>query len=293
LIRREIKAIHEYGADSYATAETDTYEYASLLLMNCAGHPLSFTNPFFKNQIKRRIKMMTNSQSNKKGLLGRFMILPLIAVFICLFSFKMQTSFHLFSTKPLRVVIDAGHGGVDPGTSVNGIPEKNINLQIAKKIQQLASAYHVEVIMTRETDVLPGNGENIENALKYRAELPGRENADLFISIHTNGLGKNEMQDTHSGFDIYIPGNSSKVYDGSVKLASIITGSLKPDYTISPELKQSATGVMVLNNASVPSILIECGYIDNKADLAYLQNEKSQEKIARDILEGIRKYADQ
>ena len=291
LIRRELKAIHEYGADAYAAAASDHYVYARLLLLNYAGSSLPLTNPFFKNQIKKRITMITKSQKSGKALLGRFMILPLVAILVCLFSFKMQNHFQTISNKPVRVVIDAGHGGIDPGTTMHGIAEKRINLNIAKKIQELAKDYNVDVIMTRDKDELPGKGEDISYSLKYRAELPGRENADLFISIHTNGTGKNEMQEEFSGFDIYVPGNSSKVYGGSVKLASSIADYIKPDYTMAHELKQRTGGVLVLDNASVPSILIECGYMDNKTDLAYLQDEKNQEKIARDILEGIQKYA--
>ena len=289
-IRRELKAIHEYSADAYALTETDHYSYAGLLLLHVSGSPLPFTNPFFKNQIKRRITMITKTKKSKNALLCRFMILPLITVLICMFSFRMQNQLYLLANKTLKVVIDAGHGGVDPGATMNGIPEKNINLQIAKKIQELSPAYQVEVIMTREKDLLAGNGENIQKALKYRAELPGKVKADLFISIHTNSTGKNVLQETYSGFDIYLPDNSSKVYGSSVKLGSIIAENIKPDYTIAPELKQGRGRILVLDNASVPSILIECGYMDNKADLAYLQDEKNQEKIARDILEGIQKY---
>jgi TonB family protein len=290
-IRQELRAIHEYAADAHAVTETNTYEYASLLLWSSTGNLVPLTHPFFKNQIKKRITMITKSDKTKNGLLGRMMILPLIAILICLFSFKMQNHHHPFTGKNLRVVIDAGHGGVDPGTTIHGVPEKNINLIIAKKIKELSKEYNVEVIMTREKDELSGQGENIGNSLKYRTELPGKENADLFISIHANGMGQHVMQDKYSGFDIYIPDNTSKVYEGSVKLASIIADYIKPDYIMAPELKQRKDQIQVLDNATVPAILIECGYMDNKSDLAYLQDEKNQEKIARDILEGIRKYS--
>ena len=292
-IRRELQAIHEYAADYDAARETDGYHYARLLLIKISGTPLSLTNPFFKSQIKRRITMITKNKKNNKALAGRLMILPVIFLFICLFSFKFQNHFRMPVSKQIRVVIDAGHGGVDPGVAFHGIPEKNINLSIARKIQELAKEYNVDVIMTREKDELPGAGDDINWSLKYRAALPRKENADVFISIHADGTDQKNLQYHKSGFDIYVPRNSSKVYEGSVKLGSVLAQYIKPDYTIAPELKQRDKQILVLDNATVPAVLIECGYMDNASDLKYLMDDKNQEKIARDILEGIRKYADQ
>jgi N-acetylmuramoyl-L-alanine amidase len=289
LIRRELQAIHEYAADSYAAAETNGYEYASLLIFKISGSPIPLTNPFFKNQIKRRIAMITKTNKNKKALLGRFMILPLIAILIGLFSFKITTRLSFAAAKAIRVVIDPGHGGLFTGAESNGIYEKNINLSIAKKIQTLSREYNVEVIMTREKDE-DRAGDNLRASLEYRVALAEKKNADIFISIHTNSVTNNVPQDKYSGFDIYVPENESKFYEGSVKLASSISDYIKPDFNIAGELKQGKERIRVLDLATVPAILIECGYMDNKSDLAYLLDDKNQEKIARDILEGIRKY---
>ncbi len=296
LIHRELKAIHEYTADAWVAAKTGTYAYASLLLTKASGPTLPLTNPFFKSQIKRRISMITKSKKQKTGLLGRFMILPMITILLGLFSFKMHNILHTASVKPIRVVIDAGHGGNFIGTQFNGIQEKNINLLIAKKIQNFSHEYNVDVIMSRETDITPGSNE-LRESLKFIADLPKNNNADLFISIHTNETKdgeKGKMQTSSSGFQIYIPRNSSQVYEGSLKFGSALTEVIKSDYSIEPELKQTpgdGGNIYILKNATVPALLIECGYMDNPADLKYLQDDKNQEKIARDILEGIRKYS--
>jgi N-acetylmuramoyl-L-alanine amidase len=296
LIRQELKAIHEYTADAWVTAKTDTYAYASLLLLNVSGPALPLTHPFFKNQIKRRISMMTKSKKQKAGLLSRFMILPMMTILIGLFSFKMHNMMHPLSAKPIRVVIDAGHGWNFIGTQYNGVLEKNINLLIAKKIQALSHEYNVDVILSRETDVTPGSNE-LRESLKYITELPKNYNADLFISIHANATDNvqaGKIQTAKTGFEIYIPRSSSSVYEGSVKFGSALTEVIKSDYAIEPELKQTpgdGGNIYILRNATVPALLIECGYMDNPADLKYLQDEKDQEKIARDILEGIRKYS--
>lgn len=296
LIQRELKAIHEYAADAWVAAKTDTYAYATLLLTKASGPALPLTNPFFKSQIKKRISMMTKSKKQKAGLLGRFMILPLISILIGLFSFKMHNIIYPSSVKSIRVVIDAGHGGSFIGTQYNGVQEKNINLLIAKKIQSFSYEYNVDVIMSRETDITPGSNE-LGESLKFIADLPKNNNADLFISIHTNSTENGEhgkIQTSKSGFQIYIPRNSSQVYEGSLKFGSALTEVIKSDYSIEPELKQiqgDRGNIYILKNATVPALLIECGYMDNPADLKYLLDEKNQEKIARDILEGIRKYS--
>ncbi|HEY2647803.1 MAG TPA: N-acetylmuramoyl-L-alanine amidase [Puia sp.] len=290
LIGRELKLIHEYAADAYALAEADEYEYAGLLLTKISGRPFPLTNPFFKNQIKKRIAMITKSAKNRNSMLSRLMILPVLALLICLFSFKMKTILSFHSTKTIKVVIDPGHGGIFPGARMNGVVEKDINLSISKKIQSLAKEYNVEVIMTRENDVDIA-GDDLNASLDYRTGLAGKKNADLFISIHMNSTAKNSLQTEQSGFEIYVTDHKNKNYNGSIKLASSITDFIKPDYSISAELKEREGHIRVLDYATVPAIMIECGFIDNKTDLAYMMDGKNQEKIARDILEGIKKYS--
>ena len=234
--------------------------------------------------------MMTTCKKTKPDRLGRMMTLPVIVLLLGLFAFKLQIhpALLLHSPKTIRMVVDAGHGGSYPGISANGILEKDINLQIAKKIQQLAREYNIEVIMTRENDEIPGHPGNLHDDLLYRAALPAKENADLFVSIHSNG-GATEKAE--AGFEIYIPQNTSPVYSGSVKLGSGISEFIGKDYTIAPELKQRKENILVLAQATVPAVLILCGNLDKKSDFDFITNDKNQDKIARDILEGARKYS--
>ena len=292
LIRHEIQTIHEFSADEFASFETDKLEYAEMLLINSAGRKsIAITHPFFQNQIKRRIAMITQNKKIKSGLLGRLMILPVVALLLGLFAFKLENRSLLSPAraKTVRVVIDAGHSAIYPGVQANGILEKDINLQIAKKIQELAKDYQVEVFMTREADEVPGRFKSLAEDLHYRAALAAKENADLFVSIHIN-LNESKNHPTNSGFEIYVPKNASSVYPGSVKLGSSISEFIQKDYSIAPELKQREVGVLVLDKATVPAVLIECGFLDNKTDLDFITNKENQDKIARDIMEGIRKY---
>jgi N-acetylmuramoyl-L-alanine amidase len=291
-IKTEIKTIHEYGADACASSDTDRYLYARILLQTARGNTIPLTNPFFKNQIKRRIAMITKNKS-KSSLAARLIIMPFILLLLCLFGFQQYKSGqNFFSTKSsILVVIDAGHGGVFTGANFGHVTEKDINLSISRKIQELSKEYNVEVILSRTNDVSPG-GDELRKSLEYRTALAEKNNAALFISIHTNMFSgeNNQFQNEHRGFEIYVPRKTSIEYSNSIKLASAITENIKQDYPISIELKEQRTGVMVLDKATVPAILIECGYLDNESDLKYLQDDKNQENIARKILEGIKRY---
>ena len=174
--------------------------------------------------------MITKNKNNKKPALDRILILPLIAVVAGLFSFKMQNPFFHFS-KNIRVVIDAGHGGSFNGAHVQRTVGKKYQPGDRQKNSVPVREYNVDVIMSRETDITPG-GNELRESLEYIAALAKNKNADLFISIHTNATEtalQGKQQTSKSGFEIYIPRNSSQVYGGSVKLGSVITEAIKPD----------------------------------------------------------------
>jgi N-acetylmuramoyl-L-alanine amidase len=161
LIYREIKVIHEFLADDDAITEGDRYQYAeglvwqtvrnspSSLLHTFSGKTSSRT--FIQSPIKRRITMITKTSRN--SLLGRAMILPLLLLLCCAFAARLRSHSNTRLTTPLKVVIDAGHGGIDPGAiNKDGIQEKDINLAMAEKIKELASQYNVNVLLTRDKD---------------------------------------------------------------------------------------------------------------------------------------------
>jgi len=91
LIRKEIKAIHEFLADHFAIDENNKWEYAELLLMQALNTQQHLVNPFFNNQIKRRITMITSSQKPRHQYLGKLMVLPVAVIVIALFAFAYKT----------------------------------------------------------------------------------------------------------------------------------------------------------------------------------------------------------
>ncbi|HTQ27355.1 MAG TPA: M56/M15 family metallopeptidase, partial [Puia sp.] len=291
LFKRELKAIHEFLADAYAASEENHYAYAELLVETSLRQRHAIVNPFFHNQIKRRITMITQLQRRRNNYLGRIMILPLLFILFCAFATRIHHEQPPVPTgKNITVVIDAGHGGMDAGAiAPNGAREKDITLSIAKKIQRLAPTYHVNVVLTRDRDELPGNSDNIEAGLKYRTNLVAQTKADLFLSIHVMA---DPSSPAANGFDIYIPGSQSPVHEKSIRFGSVLSTAIRKDYQVAPDLKQrDQPGIWILRAATVPSVLVECGYISNEKDLAYISADQNQEQIAKDMLEGIVQFS--
>ncbi|HMH34780.1 MAG TPA: M56/M15 family metallopeptidase, partial [Puia sp.] len=286
-LKKEVKAIHEFLADQYAFSGNNPHAYAELLLQeSMKSEQASLIHPFFHNQIKRRITMITTFQNLRKSYFNRLMILPLIFVLFCAFAISVKRPNALTtSTKTITVIIDAGHGGADAGVfGISGTKEKDINLSIAKKIQTLAAEYHVNPILTRDKDVLSGNTSDYKKSLSYRANLAAQHHADLFLSIHTNG---DNASSSTSGFEIYVSDQNTTLNKKSIALGSVLAAAIRKDYPISDELKKRSQGIYILKAATVPAVILECGYLTNQKDEAFISDEKNQEKIARDILEGI------
>ena len=293
LIKKELKAVHEFLADQYAASATNNHDYAELLVWeSVAIYPLKISNPFFNNQIKRRITMITQSKNTRFGYIRRLMALPLLFILFCAFGVKLnqQIIAHpLFHNKSITIVVDAGHGGIFSGaTGRNGILEKDLDLSIARKIQQLGKDYNVNVVMTRDKDATVENSTSLKEDLQNRVKIAESGKADLFISIHMNADVVNPS--SRNGFEIWLS-DKNAYYQQSKVLGSALTDEIKNTYNISSELKQPPSGVTVLKVPRMPSVLIECGYITNKDDLAFITNEENQEKIARNILEGVVKYS--
>jgi N-acetylmuramoyl-L-alanine amidase len=237
--------------------------------------------------------MITKSNLVRRGgYISRIMALPLLFVMVSAFAVKFTNTSNGKPTipfyDPITVVIDAGHGGQFIGASGgNGLLEKNLNLSIAKKINDLSGAYNIKVIMTRTEDKLVGNATNLKADLENRVQITNMAKADAFISIHVN-LAETKVTDS-SGFQAYISNRRSD--PGSARLASSLLAGLKEIYKTDDLIKQRSEGIMVIDKCNVPAVILECGYINNNADAAFVNQPVNQEKIAKNILESLVKYA--
>lgn len=171
-----------------------------------------------------------------------------------------------------KICIDAGHGGVDSGASVQGLHEKDIVLNISKILKQILEKQNLQVYMTRQQDKF------IE--LKDRAIIANNLKADIFVSIHCNSASS---KDAH-GFEIY----HSKGSIQGQKLSSDIKLSINQN----KELIRADRGIKtanftVLTNTNMPAVLIELAFISNTQDRQLLQTKQQQyaEAIAKGILD--------
>lgn len=298
LLKKELKAIHEFLADQYAISNNDRYAYAELLILQTlkANH-VPISNYFFQNHIKRRIAMITNNHSVRYNYGSRLMALPLLVLLFCTVALYARqgtsypvTIFHSGANKePITVIIDAGHGGIDPGaTSLDGkVFEKDLALQISKKIQEQAAAYNVKVVMTRTDDNLPGGSTVIHDGLKARTALAEKVKPDMYITIHISATGEHKPT-SFSGFEVWVSNkNDDERTIKSKQLGAALTQELSKLYTTEKTLKQRTTNIWVIEQTTCPAVLIECGYINNEKDLAFINNSSNQEAIAKKILEGI------
>jgi N-acetylmuramoyl-L-alanine amidase len=289
LIRKEMKAIHEFLADEHAINKSNDWEYAELLLRQVLNTRVQLVNPFFHNQIKRRITMIINPKKTSHQYLRKLMVLPVTFVVFLLFAFTFRHEKATGIEKCLEtatIVVDAGHGGNDPGAiSTDGkYTEAQLSLELARELQALAPAYNVRVVMTRDNDQFPGNASNKIDALRKRLEICDKTRPDLFISLHLNAADGSSA--ATGGFDAFIAGK--KKSDESRAFATSILRQLSQVYqtNVQPRQREDA-GVFVLDKNEFPAVILECGYITNAGDLAFIKNPANRQAIARNILEAI------
>lgn len=281
LICREIKVIHEFLADKFAANKNEEWNYAELLLMQLLGSPNHrLVNPFFHNQIKRRIAMITSSKKTSYQYLRKLLVLPIAAVITALFAFKYKTAdATIYLEKPITVVIDAGHGNGTGSIAPDGTRESVLTLALAKKVKALNQNDRINILLTRESE------QDVD--LRKRGDITNVNKADLFISIHTNYASSA----TESGFEVFIPRKNKKYYAENQILGNIFLNYLTNIYETDNEIKQREEGIWVLDQSDCPAILVECGYISNQKDLAYVKDAANQEKIANSILQSIEQFA--
>ncbi len=176
------------------------------------------------------------------------------------------------------VVLDAGHGGTDPGAQKSGVSEKDINFSI---IYEKAEKYFnspdstVKAYWTRTTDTFV--------TLDDRAAFADSVGADLFISLHVNSFNKSSV----SGMEIYYsPSNNDTNQAGlsSSMLADYFNSQLKGDLNLVNHGQGVKTAkYVVVHKNSVPAILIELGFITNETDLANMTDETFQDNFAKSI----------
>lgn len=211
-------------------------------------------------------------RNRQRGKILITVLLILLAAGVALYEIALNSAPAGEQENVFRVVLDAGHGGEDPGAVVGDVQEKNINLAVALLVQeQLKDREGLDVCLTRDEDVFV--------SLKDRADFANKSNADLFVSIHANALEGNE------GFSgimtFYHPDKMSSEPAADLIHCAVLAASDGVDRGVRSE------NYAVLRDTKMRAILIETGFMTCPEELALLQDLNYQTLLAEGIAQGI------
>lgn len=236
----------------------------------------------------------------KKEYLAMTGLVLLLVSTVCVFSFadtdELTAAISLAEGGGKTIIVDAGHGGDDPGavSDYNKIVEKDINLEIAKKVAELLRNDGYNVVMTREEDVLRYPEGTTGMTAKRKADLTKRKetidssNAVCAVSIHLNKF----KQTQYHGAQVFFPHNSEE----SKKLAMNIQSAIKEIADPANEREALVRGkpnelpIIIFKDLVKPTVVVECGFLSNQEEEKKLADAAYREMLAKSIYKGVTDY---
>lgn len=226
-----------------------------------------------------------------------FIRLPLwsVAIFSCFTFLSVCILFyHFIIEKPssdttsknqpngISIVIDAGHGGEDPGkVGINNALEKDINLAISLKLKTLLENKGFTVYLTRKDDSAPDSKkEDMTSRMDYIKEIM----PDFIVSIHQNSF----TDESVNGPQVFFYSESADGKSFAQVMQSEINNYIKP---FKPRATQANNNYYLLKNSPAPIVIVECGFLSNPTEAGLLITDSYQQKIARAIYFGIVAYS--
>lgn len=200
-------------------------------------------------------------------------------------------AFHTEVAEQRIVLLDAGHGGVDPGAiGVNGVQEKEINLSIALILRDILRVNGYTVRMTRDSDIALNDPQYTKIAaiktsdLKNRLKLIEADADTVALSIHQNQFG----QAKYHGAQMFYGRNNKESHLLAECLQTAFKSNLQPDN--SREIKRSTSDVYIIHHATVPIVLAECGFLSNPAECEQLCDPEYQRQVAFTLYCGLEEF---
>ena len=223
-------------------------------------------------------------------------VMVLLVVFVCCIvcCWKgqewMATLANVQEEKGRLVVIDAGHGGMDSGKiGVNQVLEKDINLQIAKRVKTLLEQNDVKVVMVREDDQglydESASNKKVQD-MKRRMEVIEKSDAVLAVSIHQNSY----QEEYVCGPQVFYYTTSEEGKTAAFLMQAQLAEGLEQEKKREAKANNS---YYLLKKSTIPTIIVECGFLSNYAEAERLKTEAYQEQVAFQITMGILKYLNQ
>ncbi|MEG1743227.1 MAG: N-acetylmuramoyl-L-alanine amidase, partial [Clostridia bacterium] len=184
------------------------------------------------------------------------------------------------------IIIDAGHGGEDPGAVANGISEKNINLAISKKLKDFFSMTDINVVLTRIDDkLLYKSGEESKKKfydLRNRLNISNEYPDSIFVSIHCNKF----PIEKYNGLQVFYSLSNEK----SLLLADSVQKLSKLVMPLNNREIKMGNNIFILEQILTPAIFVECGFISNLEESIRLSTDEYQNKLSFSIYCGIVNY---
>lgn len=229
-----------------------------------------------------------------------FLIIGLVSLFcstltamLCLTFTANDEATEVFSNRVYQntVIVDAGHGGEDGGAvGIDGTNEKDINLDIALKLEKILSFYGFNVIMTRTQDVMTCDEglstlrERKVSDIHNRFALIEANPEAIFVSVHQNKFD----DPNQNGTQVFYSGNNEKSKLLAENIQTAVVSALQPSNK--RVVKRSGSGIYLLYHAQAPAVLVECGFISNPDEVKRLNDDSYRMKTAILIADGILKY---
>ncbi len=189
------------------------------------------------------------------------------------------------------VVLDAGHGGTDPGAAGNGIYEKNCTLNIVNAakdyfdMDESIKVYYTRTTNSQANMTSGSSGLNTSTSLRARTDLANEVDADLFISVHINSASNTSAR----GTEVYYSSNNNRKNDGGLtasKLAQLAYDNMVKAVGSSKRGVKTAN-FYVVRYTNMPAILIETAFISNKQDADILKSEKKVDQMGKAIYDSV------
>ncbi len=222
----------------------------------------------------------------------QFLAILLLLSLLCFFFFEVTRREPSVPTNAdalrLTVILDAGHGGEDGGTSTeDGVYEKDLNLAMVMTLKELLEASGVEVILTRDSDTLLYDRTVDYQGRKKALDLAARlkiteEHSDaILVSIHMNSY----PSPRYRGLQVWYSPNhpDSRVWAEAIQ--STVRTSLQPDNTRA--IKEADGKIGLLDRVTIPAVLIECGFLSNSEEAALLCDEQYRMELCRVLVAAI------
>ena len=213
------------------------------------------------------------------GLLCSFSVILGCLSYTAFYDSATDTMFPMLDTV---IVLDAGHGGWDPGkTGTDGVNEKELNLAVTEKLAEYLEMGGAEVILTRSTDDALGSGKRKDMAERKR--IINESGGEILVSIHQNSFPSAKAK----GAQVFYHKDSA---NGKI-LAECLQESLRNrvDGSNHRQAKENAS-YYILKTTEIPAVIVECGFLSNREEEKLLNDERYQEKLAWAIYCGILDY---